>query len=87
MLGQAGYESLSDAHLGRARANRDFDAQGNETTKDYRRLMKIVLDAGFHSWVGIEYEGTRLPEREGVAATLALLERVRREMRYVAGGL
>jgi sugar phosphate isomerase/epimerase len=58
----------------------DFDAQGNETTKDYRRLMKIVLDAGFHSWVGIEYEGTRLPEREGVAATLALLERVRREM-------
>jgi sugar phosphate isomerase/epimerase len=58
----------------------DFDAQGNETTKDYRRLMKIVLDAGFHSWVGIEYEGTRLPEREGVAATLALLERVRREL-------
>ncbi len=55
----------------------DFDAQGNETTKDYRRLVKIVLDAGFHSWIGIEYEGTRLPEREGVAATLALLERMR----------
>jgi hypothetical protein len=56
----------------------DFDAQGDETTKDYRRLVKIVLDAGFHSWIGIEYEGTRLPEREGVAATLALLERLRR---------
>ena len=25
----------------------DFDAEGNETTKDYRRLMKIVLDAGY----------------------------------------
>jgi sugar phosphate isomerase/epimerase len=58
----------------------DFDAQGNETTKDYRRLMKIVTDAGFHSWVGIEYEGDRLSEREGIAATLRLLVRVRDEM-------
>jgi sugar phosphate isomerase/epimerase len=57
----------------------DFDAEGNETTKDYRRLMKIVLDAGFHGWVGIEYEGERLSERDGVRATLRLLERVRTE--------
>jgi len=55
----------------------DFDERGEETTKDYRRLMKIVLDAGFHSWVGIEYEGDRLPEREGIRKTKALLERVR----------
>ena len=55
----------------------DFDARGEETTKDYRRLMKIVLDAGFRSWVGIEYEGNRLPEREGILRTKALLERVR----------
>jgi len=58
----------------------DFDEAGNETTKDYRRLMKIVLDAGFHSWVGIEYEGTTLPEREGIQRTKDLLERVRAEM-------
>jgi sugar phosphate isomerase/epimerase len=58
----------------------DFDQQGNETTKDYRRLMKIVTDAGFHSWVGIEYEGSRLPEREGIRLTKLLLERVRSEM-------
>ena len=57
----------------------DFDAAGNETTKDYRRLMKIVLDAGFHGWVGIEYEGDRLSERDGVRATLRLLETVRSE--------
>ena len=55
----------------------DFDDRGEETTKDYRRLMKIVLDAGFRSWVGIEYEGDRLPEREGILLTKALLERVR----------
>ena len=58
----------------------DFDAEGNETTKDYRRLMRIVLDAGYHGWVGIEYEGERLPERDGIRLTKALLERVRTEM-------
>jgi sugar phosphate isomerase/epimerase len=58
----------------------DFDEAGNETEKDYRRLMKIVTDAGYHSWVGIEYEGTRLGEREGIAATLRLLQRVQAEM-------
>ena len=58
----------------------DFDDQGNETTKDYRRLLQIVKDAGYRSWVGIEYEGTRLPEREGIARTLRLLERVRGEL-------
>ena len=54
----------------------DFDAQGNETTKDYRRLMATVLAAGYHSWVGIEYEGTRLSERDGIAASLKLLKRI-----------
>jgi L-ribulose-5-phosphate 3-epimerase len=58
----------------------DFDEAGEETQKDYRRLMKTVLDAGYHSWVGIEYEGNRLPEREGIARTKALLERVRKEL-------
>ncbi|MBS1241820.1 MAG: Xylose isomerase domain protein barrel [Gemmatimonadetes bacterium] len=55
-------------------------AQGNETTKDFRRLMKTVLDAGFRGWIGIEYEGDRLPEREGIRRTLQLLERIRTEM-------
>jgi sugar phosphate isomerase/epimerase len=58
----------------------DFDERGEETTKDYQRLMTIVLDAGFHSWVGIEYEGDKLPEREGILKTKALLERVRETM-------
>ncbi len=58
----------------------DFDANGNEATKDYRRLLQIVVDAGYHSWVGIEYEGERLSEQDGIASTLRLLERVRAEM-------
>ena len=56
----------------------DFDdVTGEETTKDYTRIMKIVTGSGFHSWVGIEYEGNRLPEREGIARTHVLLKRVR----------
>jgi len=58
----------------------DFDAQGEETTKDYRRLLKIVLAAGFRGWIGIEYEGNRLSEREGIAASLTLLRRLRHEL-------
>jgi L-ribulose-5-phosphate 3-epimerase len=54
----------------------DFDASGNETTLDYARLMRIVTEAGYHSWVGIEYEGPRLTEREGIRATLRLLQRL-----------
>lgn len=57
----------------------DFDEAGNDTNKDYRRLMKTVLDAGYHSWVGIEYEGSNIPEREGILKTKQLLERVRDE--------
>jgi L-ribulose-5-phosphate 3-epimerase len=57
----------------------DFDARGEETTKDYRRLMRIVLDAGYRSWVGIEYEGGRLSEQDGIAATLRLLRTIQAE--------
>jgi hypothetical protein len=40
--------------------SQDFDAEGNETHTDYRRMMKIVLDAGYSGYVGIEYEGDSL---------------------------
>lgn len=58
----------------------DFDEDGNETTIDYPRIMKIVRDAGYDGHVGIEYEGGRLGEHEGIRATKKLLERVRSEM-------
>lgn len=43
---------------------------------DYERLMKIVTDAGYHSYVGIEYEGRELDEFAGIRKTKELLERV-----------
>jgi sugar phosphate isomerase/epimerase len=59
-----------------AKAN-DFDDEGNETGTDYERMMRIVLDAGYRGYVGIEYEGDNLSEPDGIRATKALLEGVR----------
>lgn len=58
----------------------DFDDQGNETATDFRKMMKIVLDAGYHGYVGIEYEGSKVDEFAGIRATKALLEKVRGEL-------
>ncbi|MEE8573646.1 MAG: sugar phosphate isomerase/epimerase family protein, partial [Gemmatimonadota bacterium] len=55
----------------------DFDESGEETNLDYEQLIRIVLDSGYRGWIGIEYEGSRLPEPEGIRLTKALLERVR----------
>ncbi len=54
----------------------DFDRKGDETKIDYYRMMKIVLDAGYKGFVGIEYEGERLSETDGIVATKKLLERI-----------
>ncbi|NIM48515.1 MAG: TIM barrel protein [Gemmatimonadales bacterium] len=58
----------------------DFDPDGNERNTDYLRMMRIVLDAGYRGYVGIEYEGDRLSEPDGIRATKALLERVRAQL-------
>jgi sugar phosphate isomerase/epimerase len=55
----------------------DFDSSGKETKLDYSRILKIVTDAGYHGFVGIEYEGSRLNEPEGIRATKRLLESLR----------
>ena len=59
----------------------DFDNEGNETNFDFFRMMKIVLDAGYRGYVGIEYEGNDLSEPDGINMTKALLERVRESLR------
>ncbi len=58
----------------------DFDSDGNESNTDYRRVMRIVLDAGYRGHVGIEYEGSGLSEPDGIRATKTLLEQVRTEL-------
>lgn len=58
----------------------EFDAEGNETKTDYRRMMKIVLSFGYRGYVGIEYEGSKHSETDGINATKKLLETVRAEL-------
>lgn len=58
----------------------EFDAEGNEIHTDYRRMMKIVLTFGYRGYVGIEYEGSKHSEADGILATKKLLETVRAEL-------
>lgn len=54
-----------------------FDANGQERKIDFARMLKIVVDADYHGYVGIEWSGTDPGEPEGVKLTKLLLERVR----------
>jgi len=58
-----------------------FDEAGNDSETDFSRMMRIVLEAGYRGYVGIEYEGTELSEADGIRATKVLLERVREELK------
>jgi sugar phosphate isomerase/epimerase len=58
----------------------DFDESGNETATDYRRMMKLVLAAGYNGYVGIEYEGGKLDEFTGIQKTKELLQRLQTEL-------
>lgn len=55
----------------------EFDDDGNETKTDYYKAMKICLDAGYRGHVGVEWEGGKISEPEGIRKTKALLEKVR----------
>ncbi len=58
----------------------NFSEDGNHVETDYVKMMKIVLDAGYDGYVGIEYEGTKLSEPLGILATKKLLEKVREQL-------
>jgi sugar phosphate isomerase/epimerase len=75
-----GVEELMPFAKGVSAKSYGFDAEGNETTIDYRRMLEIVLDAGYSGYVGVEWEGRDIPAIEGVRLTKALLERIRDEL-------
>lgn len=71
-----GVELLMPYAKGVSAKSNVFNEKGDEANMDYYRLMKIVDDAGYKGFVGIEYEGRVLSEKEGVIATKKLLEKV-----------
>ncbi|MEM9414350.1 MAG: sugar phosphate isomerase/epimerase family protein [Planctomycetota bacterium] len=58
----------------------DFTDAGEHPAFDFRRIMRIVLAAGYRGYVGIEYEGSSHGKVEGVRLTQRLLEACRDEM-------
>jgi sugar phosphate isomerase/epimerase len=71
-----GVEELMPFAKGVSAKTHDFDAEGNDMLVDYVKMMKIVKKAKFKGYVGIEYEGSKTPEKEGIKKTKALLEKV-----------
>jgi len=57
-----------------------FNAEGKEIKTDFYKMMKIVLDADYHGYVGIEWEGGKPGEIEGIRLTKNLLEAVRKSV-------
>lgn len=60
----------------------DFDEKGNCIETDYNKMLSIIKKAGFNGYIGIEYEGNKLSEEEGVRKTKALLEKAAKETGY-----
>jgi len=71
-----GLKELMPYAKGVSAKSHEFDENGNEIHTDFLKAMKIVKESGYTGYVGIEYEGRRLSEEEGIKATKALLEKV-----------
>ena len=50
-----------------------FDEQGDENRIDYYKMLEIVQKAGYSGYIGVEYEGEELSEKDGIKATRDLL--------------
>jgi sugar phosphate isomerase/epimerase len=53
----------------------DIDEQGNEPNIDFKRMMTMIKNSGYQGYIGVEYEGERLSEDEGIRLSKKLLER------------
>jgi sugar phosphate isomerase/epimerase len=76
-----GTDELMPFARGVSAKSHEFDAAGNEVRTDYARMLDIVV--GKHGWrgcIGVEYEGDKHSEDEGIVLTRKLLERLRETM-------
>lgn len=53
----------------------DFDQNGNETTINYEDMMSIVKKFNYYGYLGIEFEGNKLSEVDGIELTKKLIEK------------
>lgn len=50
--------------------------KGTEMTLDFERMMRIVVEAGYSGYVGIEYEGAKHSEIDGIRRTKQALDEI-----------
>jgi len=75
-----GVEELMPYAKGVSAKSHEFDEDGNEIHTDFYKMLKIVKEAGYTGYIGVEYEGGELSEDEGIIATKQLLEKVGKEL-------
>ena len=68
-----GVEEMMPKAMALSAKSNDFDENGNETFIDYIRMLQIAKSYGYDGFIGVEYEGSRLSEIEGIKATRDLL--------------
>lgn len=71
-----GVSEMLPKAFGMSAKSYEFDANGDETILDYYKLLSIVKKGGYDGFIGVEYEGEVLSEKEGILATKRLLEKV-----------
>ncbi|MBO3098367.1 sugar phosphate isomerase/epimerase family protein [Gelidibacter pelagius] len=75
-----GTEEMMPFAKGVSAKSYEFDDEGNETTLDFPRFLKIVKDAGYTGYVGVEFEGSNVSEEKGIELTRDLLLKIGKDL-------
>ena len=57
-----------------------FNAEGEETLIDYRKMLTLVKEANYSGFIGIEFEGDQVSESKGIELTRNLLINIGKEL-------
>jgi sugar phosphate isomerase/epimerase len=68
-----GVEELLPRAFAVSAKSHDFDEAGNEIHTDYLQMLTLVKESGYSGFIGVEYEGEKLSEIEGILATKKIL--------------
>lgn len=69
-----------DWETGKGKFVTEDSRKGREIELNFKRLLAIVVDAGYHGYIGIEHEGEKHPEMEGITRTKKVMELARAEL-------
>ena len=75
-----GVEELLPYAKGESAKTFDFNDAGEESNSDFTRMLSLVKASPYRGYIGIEYEGDRLSEDEGIKASKKLLEKIRKQL-------